>query len=134
MPRASASRQLPHGAVAPEQGHEPRVLLGVLGCAELELPLDHPEHVHRDPRVERDPTLGRGHHVAFEVLAHRGDELGCGRTVVHRHPISSSRSHSISAIRRPSAASSTERTRPWRWLKHCISQITPHLSVPNVSQ
>ena len=51
-----------------------------------------------------------------------------------RGSTSSSRSHSCSATRRPSAASSTERTSPLRCENVCISQITPHLSVPNTSQ
>ena len=54
---------------------------GLLG-PERELALDHGQDAGRDACVEADATLDR-HHVAFEVLAHRSDELGRRRPVVH---------------------------------------------------
>src|SRR5262245_3035693 len=122
--------------VMAEQRGEPSALGGVEIGAEPELALEHPERVDRDARVELHPALHRGHHVVGEELADRLEELAGGRSILHhvRPSISSSRSHSISATRRPRVASSTERTAPCRCVNAWISHITPHLSVPSASQ
>ncbi|GIH80442.1 hypothetical protein Plo01_68710 [Planobispora longispora] len=41
---------------------------------EVELPLDHAEHVDGDPGVEADPALDGGKHIALQEVADRGDE------------------------------------------------------------
>ena len=54
MPRARASVSSRTVPSRPSSATSRAVLLGVLGVADLELALDHAEHVHRDPGVERD--------------------------------------------------------------------------------
>ena len=113
------------------------MLLGGRAGAELELALDHAEHVDRDPRVERDAALGRGHHVALEVLAHRGDELGRGRSVL---VVTSRPCDQLQQVPLRLGDPAAERGELHRAdeavqvAEACISQITPHFSVPNVSQ
>src|SRR5262249_60453558 len=125
VPDASGEldRQRAEVGVVAEQRTEPGALGGVELGAEADLPFEHPERVDRDPRVELDPAFDRGHDVSFEELTDRDDELGGRRSVLHYSPpsISSSRSHSISATRRPSVASSTDRTAPSRCVKAWIS-------------
>ncbi len=142
-PVPDAARQLRRqrgdvGVVAEERA-EPGALGGVELGAEAHLAFEHPERVDRDAAVELHPALDRRHHVPFEELADRLEQLGGRGSILHvrHHPppsIRSSRSHSISATRRPSVASSTERTVPSRCVNAWISQITPHFSVPIASQ
>ena len=59
---------------------------------------------------------------------------GPGSCVTSLRRGSASRSHSVSATRRPSVASSTERTRPLRWVNDWPTQMTPHFNVPSPTQ
>ena len=56
-----------------------------------------------------------------------------GRSCIRRSPISSSRSHSGSQIRRPSEASSADGRAPVRWSCAWRAQITAHLTLPIAS-
>src|SRR5262249_30846870 len=123
------------GVVAEECG-EPFPLGGVELGPELHLPLQDAERVDGNAGVEPRPAVDRGHHVLLEELPDRLEQLGRRRSVLHHasSPMSSSRSHSISATRRPKVASSTDRTAPCRCVNAWTSQITPHFNVPIVSQ
>ena len=90
-----------------------------LGRAEGQLPLDHREHVGRDPGVEVHPPVGRVGDVALQELPHGlhqagevGHVVGLGHGGPRLTGNSSSRSCSVSQTRRPMAASSTERRQP----------------------
>ena len=130
----------------PERG-QPLPVVARLAVAEGQLALDHREHVGRDPGVEGHPTLGAGHDVAFEELAHRLDQLDGGRAVVGAvgdrarspaagtstsgpAPSSRSRSCSASQVRRPMAASSTDREAPERWALAWSMQMAPQRRQP----
>ena len=109
-------------AVVTEERAEPVVLGGVEVGPEAHLALEHPERIDRDavwnapvlpPRASRPARGTRG--------SPRAAPRRVGRSCVVRHPslrrARSRRSHSVSPIRRPSVASSTERTRRSRCVK-----------------
>jgi hypothetical protein len=120
-----------------QQGADARPAKPVELGAEIHLPPHDSQGVDRDPREKGEPAVQRRLQVTFEELGHRVDELGRGRAIVGHHQLpssASSRSHSISTTRRPSVASSTERTTPCRCAKACSTVITPHFTVPSTIQ
>src|SRR5262249_37184954 len=99
------------------------------------LALDDPDDVGRDARVELLAALERGHHLEGHELAHGGQQLEDGRSILHcAQSISCSSSCSTSAVRRPKLASSRPGTPPSRKVRAWAMQITAHFMLPKTSQ
>src|SRR5262249_32287305 len=99
--------------------------------AELELALDDSGHVGGHAGVKTEGAGRVRHHLVGEDLAQRRNQLCGGRDPALAHAAAScasmirSVSYSCSAVRRPIAASSTDRVAPPRWRDAWTMHITP---------
>ncbi|GAA3153423.1 hypothetical protein GCM10020001_091250 [Nonomuraea salmonea] len=117
--RADGLRQL--GLVRDAQpGQAGRVPIG-LGGAQVDLPLDHGQHVDGHPGVEADPALHGRKHVGLQELADGGHQLRRARdvmrvdtchTVLPNTPPARSQGPSSTARARSQDLSSAARARP----------------------
>src|SRR5206468_2632187 len=100
----------------------------------LQLAHDHAQYIRRDAGVELPGAAQVGNQLFIEQLGDGFEELGNGRPVLHHSSTSWSNSHSVSAVRRPMAASSTLGFWPSRngWV--ILRQITPQRKFPKISQ
>ena len=96
---------------------EPIPLARVVIFDRGDLAPDHFHNIHGDPAVELCSPGGVRHHVVAEVSGDCFEQLIEGWTILHQLASVSSRrrsSHSVSAVRRPMAAISTDLFRPVR--------------------